>query len=76
MFKKLKVERVEFALSCVTPLYLTGQYSGLVIAAGASAVELMPIYDGYPLFQHYKSLRVGTYQLNSMIRDEIALLNK
>lgn len=69
MFKKLKVERVELALSCVTPLYLTGQYSGLVVAAGASAVELMPVYDGYPLFRSYQCLRTGTQQINSIIRD-------
>lgn len=38
MFKKLKVERIELSLSCVTPLYLTGKYSGIVISAGASSV--------------------------------------
>jgi capsule polysaccharide modification protein KpsS len=38
MFKKLKVEKIEFALSCVTPLYLTGRYSGIVISAGASTL--------------------------------------
>ena len=38
MFKKLKIERVELALSCVTPLYLTGRYTGMVVSAGASSV--------------------------------------
>ena len=36
----------------------------------------MPVYDGFPLFHHYKCLKVGTKQLNPMIRDEISLLNK
>ena len=76
MFRKLKIEKVELALSCVTPLYLTGRYSGVVVSAGASSVELMPVYDGYPLFRQFQSLRVGTQNLNSIIRDEIALLNK
>jgi actin-related protein len=76
LFKKLKIERVELALSCITPLYLTGRYSGLVISAGASAVELMAIYDGYPLFTSYKCISTGTQALNRLIRDEIALLNK
>ncbi len=50
LMTKLKIERVELALSCVTPLYLTGRYTGLVVSAGASAVEIMPVYDGFPLF--------------------------
>jgi actin-related protein len=69
MFRKLKIEKLELALSCVTPLYLTGKYSGLVVSAGASCVELMPIYEGYPLFQSYQCLKLGTQQLNSLIRD-------
>ena len=60
MFKKLKIEKVELALSCVTPLYLTGHYSGLVVSAGASAIEFMAVYDGYPLFSSYKCLQLGT----------------
>lgn len=36
----------------------------------------MPVYDGYPLFSHYQCLKSGTQQLNSIIRDEIALLNR
>lgn len=43
MFKKLKVEKIELALSCVTPLYLTGRYSGIVVSAGATAIEIMPV---------------------------------
>ena len=76
MFTKLKIEKVELALSCVTPLYLTGGYSGLVVSAGASCVEFMPVYDGFPLFHHYQCLKTGTKQLNQRIRDEISLLNK
>lgn len=38
LFKKLKIDKIEFALSCVTPLYLTGKYSGLVVLAGASCI--------------------------------------
>ena len=38
LFKKFKIDKLEFALSSVTPLYLTGRFSGLVISAGASAV--------------------------------------
>ena len=69
MFRKLKIERVELALSCVTPLYLTGKYNGLVVSAGASSVEFMPIYEGYPLFTHFQCLRTGTLNLHPMIRD-------
>lgn len=76
LFKKLSVEKVELALSCVTPLYLTGRYSGLVVSAGASAVEFMPIYEGYPLLGSFVSLPLGTQSLNRLIRDELALLNK
>lgn len=32
------------ALSCVTPLYLTGKYSGIVLSAGASSIEIMAIF--------------------------------
>lgn len=60
----------------MTPLYLTGRYSGLVISAGASAIELMPVYDGYPLFSSFKSVPFGTQSLNRVIRDELALINK
>lgn len=45
LFRKFKIDKLEFALSCVTPLYLSGRYSGLVVSAGASAVEMMPIYE-------------------------------
>ena len=76
MFTKLKIDRIEFALSCVTPLYLTGRYSGLVVAAGASCVELMAVFDGYPLMREYHCLDVGTLKLNSIIRDELAHINK
>ena len=76
MFKKLKIEKVELALSCVTPLYLTGRYSGLVVSAGAGSIEIMPVYDGYPLFACYACLNVGTANLNKYIRDDLALLNK
>jgi len=76
MFRKLKIERVELALSCVTPLYLTGRYTGLVVSAGASSTEFMPIFEGFPLFTHFQCLRTGTLSLHSMIRDEIALLNR
>ena len=44
LFRKFKIDKLEFSLSCVTPLYLTGRFSGLVIAAGASCVEIMPVY--------------------------------
>jgi len=46
MFNKLKIERLEFCLSCVTPLYLTAKYTGIVISSGASCTEIMPVFDG------------------------------
>ena len=46
LFTKLKIEKLELALSCVTPLYLTSRYSGIVICSGASSTEIMPIYEG------------------------------
>jgi actin-related protein len=76
MFRKLKIERIELALSCVTPLYLSGKYSGLVVSAGATSVEIMAVSDGYPLFAHYQCLNIGTNNLNKYIRDDLALLNK
>ena len=45
LFKKFKVEKVEFGLSCVTPLYLSGRFSGVVISGGASCVEIMPVFE-------------------------------
>ena len=60
----------------MTPLYLTGKYTGLVMSAGASSIEYMPISEGYPLFWSYKCLSLGTQNLNKYIRDDIALLNK
>jgi actin-related protein len=60
----------------VTPLYLTGRYSGLVISAGASFIEIMPVFEGYPLFQCFKSLPIGTLSLNKFLRDDLTLLNK
>lgn len=76
MFKKLKVEKIELALSCVAPLYLTGRYSGLVISAGASFIEIMPVFEGYPLFQCFKNIPIGTLTLNKYLRDDLILLNK
>lgn len=76
MFKKLKVERIELALSCVTPLYLTGRYSGIVISAGASSIEIMPVSEGYPIFKCFKSFQFGTLDLNRYLRDDLMLANK
>ena len=45
MFKKLKIDKLEVALCCITPLYLTASYSGIVILSGASSTEIMPIYE-------------------------------
>lgn len=60
----------------MTPLYLTGRYSGLVVSAGASSVEIMAVFEGYPLFRNYESVAIGTSNLNKLIRDDLALLNK
>lgn len=45
LFKKFKIDKVEFSLSCITPLYLTGKFSGIVISGGFSAVEIMPVFE-------------------------------
>ena len=76
LFRKLKVERLELGLSCVTPLYLTGRYSGVVLSAGASCIEIMPVFEGYPLFQCFNSIPFGTYALNKYLKDDLMLLNK
>ena len=52
LFKKFKIERIEFGLSCITPLYLTGRFSGLVVLAGSSAVEIMPVYESINLIRY------------------------
>lgn len=36
----------------------------------------MPIWEGYPIFKSFKSLPVGTSNLNKYLRDDLALLNK
>jgi len=76
MFRKLKIEKIELALSCVSPLYLTGRYTGAVISAGNSCIEIMPVFEGYPIFKSYQYLNIGTRNLNKFIRDDLALLNK
>lgn len=60
----------------MTPLYLTGRYSGLVVSAGASFIEIMPVFDGYPLFQCFKNIPIGTLSLNKYLKDDLILLNK
>ena len=82
LFKKFKIDKLEFALSSVTPLYLTGRFSGLVVSAGASAVEIMPVYEskfestlGYPMFRCFKYLNTGTRAMLKVIKDEIMLQN-
>jgi actin-related protein len=63
------------ALSCVTPLYLTGKYSGIVVSGGASSFEMMAVYEGYPLFRQFQHIPIGTQSLNKFIRDDLALIN-
>lgn len=45
LFKKFKIDKLEFGLSCITPLYLTGRFSGIVISGGSTCVEIMPVYE-------------------------------
>ena len=63
-------------MSCVAPLYLTGRYSGVVVSAGASCIEIMPVCEGYPIFQCFRSIPFGTSALNRFLRDDLMLLNK
>lgn len=82
LFKKFNISKLELCLSCVSPLYATGRYTGVVVSSGYNFTEIMAIYEstpecnlGYPMTLESQVVNVGSEAISKKLRQLIKINN-
>ena len=70
---KFKLNSVFFVNNLLCPLYLTGNYSGIVVETGFTDCMVLPVYDGSPIISAFKFSTIGGF---SIFRDLLHYLKK
>jgi len=76
LFEKYKVPSLYIASQPVLSLYSTGKSSGLVVEVGHSVSQIVPIFEGFPLYHAICKSEFGGQDLTAYLRQMLEKAKK
>jgi len=72
--KRFNIPKIYFFYNMMLPMYTTSSFTGIVVNCGYQDIQILPIYEGYPLKEGFVHLPAGGKKISRKLKE--CLLNQ